>query len=121
MKGKILMIDDEENVREFIRMFFEERDFIAESASDGLEGLELLKKNEYDLVICDLMMPRMQGHVFLKQLHEFKPKQKVIMMSGISEETMMAKVKDLGCCWYLTKPVKLSELEACVERCFSAN
>lgn len=119
-KGKILIIDDEEPIREFLRLFFEDRDFAVEAALDGVDALEKAKKQEYDLIICDVMMPRMHGHVFLKKLREFRPKQKAIVMSGISEETLMAKIKE-GCWWYLTKPFKLSDLEACVERCFAVD
>lgn len=116
--NKILVIDDEQGIREFMKMYFEERDYNVDIACDGQEGVELFAKGEYDLVLCDMLMPRMIGLQVLERIHASKPGQKVIMMTGVKDETMVSKAKSLGCHLYLNKPVKLQELEARVAECF---
>ena len=118
MSRKILLIDDEIPVREFVREFLEDRDFNVESACDGLEGVEKFQKENFDLVICDMLMPKMIGVQVLRKIKELKPDQKVIMMTGVTEASMREKAEALGCHLYLTKPVKLTELEAKVNDCF---
>ena len=68
--------------------------------------------------MCDMLMPRMIGLNVLKAIREIKPEQRVIMMTGVKEDSMMTKAQALGCHLYLTKPVKLAELEARVAECF---
>ena len=117
-RGKILLIDDEPGVREFLQIFFEDRDFNIEIAEDGPAGLEKLQKENFDLVFCDMLMPKMMGIEVLRRIKELKPSQKVIMMSGVKENSMIEKAKSLGCHLYLTKPVRLEEVEAKVRECF---
>ncbi len=116
--GKILIIDDDSGIREFLQMFFEEREYETDIAFDGQDGVEKFEKNPiYDLVLCDMLMPRMIGINVLKKIKELKPTQPVIMMTGVKEDTMVSTAKSLGCHFYLTKPVKLAELEAKVNEC----
>lgn len=119
-RGKILIIDDEMEIRDFLRDFFEDRDFNVVTASDGLAGCEKFKAENFDLVICDMMMPKMIGLEVLRVIKEFRPDQRVIMMTGVREKSMVEKATLLGCHHYLTKPVGLTDLETRVEECFSA-
>ena len=116
--GKILIIDDDEGIREFLKMFFEDREYDVQTAFDGEDGVAKFLEGTYDLVMCDMLMPRMIGIQALKKIKEIKPDQKVIMMTGVKEESMSAAAKALGCLLYLTKPVKLAELEARIAECF---
>ena len=118
--NKILVIDDEPGIREFMKMYFEERDYNVDIASDGQEGVELFEKGAYNLVLCDMLMPRMIGIQVLERILKAKPDQKVIMMTGVKDETMVSKAKSLGCHLYLNKPVKLQDLEARVAECFTS-
>ncbi len=119
-RGKILVIDDEPGIREFLKMYFEDREYDIDIAADGEEGVEIFDKGNYALVLCDMLMPRMIGIRVLEKIKKAKPDQKVIMMTGVKDETMMAKAKSLGCHLYLNKPVKLQELEERVAECFSS-
>lgn len=120
--GKILIIDDDAGIREFLQMFFEDREYQTDIAFDGQDGIEKFEKSpSYDLVLCDMLMPRMIGINVLKKIKEIKPSQPVIMMTGVKEETMVATAKSLGCQFYLTKPVKLGELEARVNECLGTS
>ena len=115
---KLLLIDDDLGIRGFLRDFFEDRGFDVEVAGDGAEGWEKFQKGQYDLVLCDMLMPKMIGVEVLRRIKETKPDQKVIMMTGVKEESMIEKAKSLGCHLYLNKPVRLTELEKHVLDCF---
>ena len=114
----ILLIDDEVPIRSFMQDFFEDRGFNVETAGDGVEGVEKFQKGTFDLVITDMLMPKMIGLEVLKRIKALKPDQRVMLMTGVKEESMKQKAKDLGCYLYLTKPVQLTELEARVAECF---
>lgn len=118
--GKILIIDDDEGIREFLKMFFEDRDYQVDTAPDGLRGWNQYQEGQYELVLCDMLMPQMIGNQVLERIKQKNPDQKVIMMTGVKEDSMMATAKKLGCHFYLTKPVKLAELEARIAECFGA-
>ncbi|MBI3316709.1 MAG: response regulator [Candidatus Omnitrophica bacterium] len=117
-RGTILLIDDEIDIRGFLKDFFEDRDFNVETASDGAEGVEKFKKGKFDLVVSDMLMPKLIGLEVLRQIRAAKPDQRVIMMTGVKEESMMAKAKELGCHDYLTKPVQLAQLVEKITECF---
>ena len=116
---KLLLIDDDIGIRGFLKDYFEDRDFNVEMAGDGAEGWEKFQKGQYDLVLCDMLMPKMIGLDVLKRIKESKPDQRIIMLSGVTEESMMEKAQKLGCHLYITKPVQLAELEAKVSECFT--
>ena len=118
--GTILLIDDEETVRVFLKDFFEDRDFNVETASDGAEGWEKFQKGAYDLVLCDMLMPQMIGLEVLKRIKNLKPAQRVIMLTSIKEDSMRQKTEALGCHLYLNKPIRLTDLEIKVLECFPA-
>ena len=117
MRGKILLVDDEIEVRQFLQIYFEDRDFKVEVASDGIAALDKFQKGSFDLVVCDMLMPKMIGTELLRKIKELKPDQRVIMMTAVKEDSMVQKSKALGCLHYLTKPLRLSDLEARVAEC----
>ena len=87
-------------------------------AIDGVEGLKKFKKGKYDLVLCDILMPNMLGLEVLKGIRKLKPDQRFIMMTAVKDDEMVKKVTKEGCYMYITKPVKLKKLDACVTECF---
>ena len=111
-RGKILIVDDEIEVRGFFQAFLEDRDFLVVTAANGEEGFEKFQQEPFDLVISDMLMPRMIGLELLRRIKTAKPDQRVILMTGVKEETMVAKAKALGCQFYITKPVTLADVEA---------
>ena len=118
MAGRILIIDDEEFIRSFMKDFFEDRGYNVDTAEDGVDGVDKFTKGTYDLVLTDMMMPKMLGLEVLRRIRKIKPDQKMIMMTGVKETSMVEKAKALGCQYYLTKPVQLADLEARVAECF---
>ena len=117
-RGEILIVDDEMEVREFLKDFFEDRGFNVTVASNGQEGFEIIRQQDFDLALCDMLMPVMIGMEFLRRVRELKPAQKIIIMTGVKEGSMIEKAKALGCDLYLFKPIRLKELEEHVLRFF---
>ena len=108
---KILIVDDEDLIRDVIKEYCNENNYETEEASTGEEALKLLKENKYDLMVLDIMMPKMDGYSMLKEL----PKEKqipTIVLSARKEEYDKLSGFDLGIDDYLTKPFSPKELMA---------
>ena len=118
MGHRILLIDDELDIRSYMQDHFEDRGYQVDTAGDGLEGVEKFEKNPYDLVVCDMMMPKLIGIEVLRRIKQKKADQRVIMLTGVKEESMVARAKELGCLHYLIKPFSLRTLEEKVAECF---
>ena len=108
---KILIIDDEEKIRQVIKEYCEAEDYECFEADNGITALDLLKKNNYDLLVLDIMMPKMDGFEVLKQLNK-EDRIPTIILSARSEEYDKLKGFDLGIDDYLTKPFSPKELIA---------
>ncbi|MDO4995837.1 MAG: response regulator transcription factor [Bacilli bacterium] len=111
---KILIVDDEDKIREVIKEYLEANNYTCNETDNGEKALELLKKNDYDLLVLDIMMPKMDGFEVLKQLpKEFRIP--TIILSARSEELDKLQGFDLGIDDYLTKPFSPKELVARVK------
>lgn len=109
-ESKILVIDDERPIRNALKDIFEYEKFIVSEAPDGIEGLELLKKNAYDLVLCDIKMPKMDGIDVLDKILEIQPDIPVIMISGHADiDTAVGAIKK-GAYDFISKPLDLNRL-----------
>lgn len=108
---KILVVDDEEMIRDVIREYCLKANYQVDEASDGLIALEKVKNNKYDLLILDVMMPNMDGFSMLSELPE-KERIPTIILSARDEEFDKLKGFELGIDDYLTKPFSPKELIA---------
>jgi two-component system response regulator AtoC len=79
---RVLIVDDEKNMRHMLQVMLNKAGYNAETAADGAEGLDLMEKNDFDFILCDLRMPNMDGMTFLKKSRETYPEQTFIMMSA---------------------------------------
>src|SRR5690554_7154197 len=84
--GKILVIDDEKSIRRALKEIFEFENYEVDEAEDGKEGLEKATSQYYDVIFCDIKMPKMDGMEVLAALQKEKVDSPVIMISGRSEE-----------------------------------
>lgn len=109
---KILIVDDEEKIRSVIKEYCNASSYITDEAASGMEALEKLNNNSYDLLILDIMMPEMDGFTLLKKLSKKIP---TIILSARSEEYDKLTGFDLGIDDYLTKPFSPKELIARVK------
>ena len=107
----ILIVDDEELIRSVIKDYIEEEHYTCDEASDGKCAIELVEKNNYDLVIMDIMMPHMDGYHAIKEIKEIK-NIPVIMLSARTEEIDKLQGFSLGIDDYVTKPFSPKELIA---------
>ncbi len=107
----ILIVDDEELIRSVIKDYIEEEHYTCDEASDGKYAIELVEKNNYDLVIMDIMMPHMDGYQAIKEIKEIK-NIPVIMLSARTEEIDKLQGFSLGIDDYVTKPFSPKELIA---------
>ncbi|HWR98320.1 MAG TPA: sigma-54 dependent transcriptional regulator [Candidatus Methanoperedens sp.] len=116
MKKTILVADDDRNTAEAMREGLEDEGYAVLCAGSGTEGLELARAKKPDLVITDLMMPGMDGLVFLKTLRKLDPFLPVVIITGQgSVETAVEALKE-GAVDYLAKPVRLKEVVKLVAR-----
>ena len=108
---KLLIVDDEQKIREVIREYAEFNEYEVEEASEGMEALNLCKNNSYDLIIMDIMMPKLDGFSACKELRKFSDTP-VIMLSARDEEYDKLFGFELGIDDYVTKPFSPKELMA---------
>jgi two-component system, NtrC family, nitrogen regulation response regulator NtrX len=108
--ARILVIDDEKPIRTTLIDILEYEKFAVDEASDGMQGLDLLKKNKYDVVLCDIKMPKMDGIEVLDKIQETNPDTPVVMISGHGTiETAVEAIKK-GAFDYIAKPLDLNRL-----------
>ncbi|EGT3616856.1 response regulator transcription factor [Clostridium perfringens] len=114
---KILMVEDEENISDFVKMELEYEGYNVTVESDGREGLNKALENDYDLIILDIMLPNMNGFEICRRLKREKDTP-VIMLSA--KDSVMDKVNGLqiGADDYLAKPFAIEELLARIEVVF---
>ena len=107
---QILVIDDDKNIRFFIKEALEINHYTVYTASNGLEALEILNNNHIDLAIVDIMMPKMDGYEFTKELRQGNENMPILMMSAKQLAEDRKKGFLLGIDDYMTKPIDLEEL-----------
>ena len=108
---KILIVDDEENIRKVIREYLEFEGFLCFEASNGEEAIKMCKENSYDLIVLDIMMPKIDGFTVAKEIRK-KQSVPIIMLSARSEEYDKLYGFDVGIDDYVTKPFSPQELVA---------
>ena len=111
MAKKLLVVDDEAEICEFLKLFFEEREFHVEVALSGSEALEVLEKEPPHIVLLDIHMPGLDGMSTLKRIKEKYPKIKVIMVTALETRDKIEEAMRLGADNYITKPLSLEYLE----------
>jgi two-component system, NtrC family, nitrogen regulation response regulator NtrX len=108
--SRLLVIDDEKSIRKTLREILEYENFKVDEAADGNEGLELLKKSKYDVILCDIKMPRMDGIEVLEKIMQLSYDTPVVMISGHGNiETAVEAVKK-GAFDFIEKPLDLNRL-----------
>ena len=110
--SKILVIEDEAAIRRvLIKIISEESDtYLVEEAENGLQGIEKIKDNEYDLVLCDIKMPKMDGVEVLEKAKKIKPEIPFVMISGHGDLDTAVNTMRLGAFDYISKPPDLNRL-----------
>jgi DNA-binding response OmpR family regulator len=110
--GRILVIDDEQRILNFVHRGLEAEGMSVDSAREAEEGLRLALTNMYDLVVLDLVMPGLDGQAVLRRILERKPSQPVLILSALNDTTSKVSCLELGAEDYISKPFSLEELLA---------
>ncbi len=110
--SKILVIEDEAAIRRVLVKILSEEDpsYELETAEDGLQGIEMIKKEDYDLVLCDIKMPKMDGVEVLESARKIKPDTAFVMISGHGDLDTAVHTMRLGAFDYISKPPDLNRL-----------
>lgn len=117
---KILVVDDEDLIRNVIKEYLTMDDYTVDEAGNGEEAIEKAKNNDYNLIIMDIMMPKMDGYQACKEIKKIKDVP-FIMLSARSEEYDKLIGFDLGIDDYVTKPFSPKELVARVKAILKRN
>lgn len=109
---KILLVDDNLSLLDQIRQILTSQRYIVETVSNGEEALDKLCENPFDLIILDIMMPKMDGFTVLREMRQIKIDAPVLMLTAKGDATDKVKGLDLGADDYLSKPFSMDELLA---------
>ena len=112
-KIKVLLVDDNNQLVDMVKEYFSSHAVIEVSdvAGNGNEGLALLEKNKYDIVLLDLIMPGMDGIKLLEEVQKKNINAKIIVLTSYNSPEVIRKVSGLGIKYFMLKPFELSELE----------
>ena len=117
---RVLIVDDEDLIREFLSTFLESRGYAATEARNGEEALRLLRADSgFGVVLLDIMMPLKGGMEVLSEIRRFRRPPAVIMMTALADSEIAQKALRTGAFNYILKPLNLSEIESNVSACFS--
>ena len=108
---KLLIVDDEVDIREFAKNFFKKRNINVFTASGGAEALKIIEVEKPDLVLLDVHMEEMTGIDVLKKLRAYKNDIKAIMVTGVEDEAIVSEANSWGVIGYIHKPLILEELK----------
>lgn len=103
---KILLVDDDELIRDLYSEVLKDANFDVDSAKDGQEGFEMLKRGGYDVVLLDLIMPELDGVTVLRKLHDNppgKPNKHIIVLTNLDFQPTLEEAMELGAESYLIK------------------
>jgi DNA-binding response OmpR family regulator len=123
MKANILLIDDEPIIMDFVSDILSEDGHNIDTASNGRDGLKMACEKEYDLIICDIDLPKMNGVELCRKLLEEKPhiKQSIIFITGKASAETGIFMKENGIKHLLRKPFSIHELLGTVRKMISPN
>ena len=112
--SRILVVDDEKDVLEFLSDQFTQKGYEVDTAENGIKAIEKIKENRPHLMLLDMRMPGMNGIETLKQAKEIDPNVGVIMVTAVHEEDIAKEAMDCGAHDYVTKPIDLNYLNLTV-------
>jgi len=118
--ARILVVDDDASLREAVRTLLQQEGFEVDEAEEGTAALRMSRLKPYDLIVCDVYMPGMDGIEVIRQLRRESKSTTIIAMSGGLEAgrtDLLGVAKHLGAAEILYKPFKLAQLVEAIHRC----
>ncbi len=118
---KVLIVDDDESIRELFECIVEDLGYNCDTAADGQEGVEKVKQQSYKLVFLDIKMPKLNGIETLKQIKQINSATVVTMMTGFSVDDLVEEAMSLNASDVLYKPFDVETLEEVINKWMKAN
>lgn len=118
-KARILVVDDEDALRTVLSSELEGEGYEVDTAGDGDEAIAIVQKKQFNLVLLDIKMPKVDGFEVLKFIKEKSPHVKVIMLTGFADLKNAIESKKLGAEDFVSKPYDLVDLLTTIERVLS--
>jgi two-component system response regulator AtoC len=109
-KKRVLVVDDEENLRNMLTMIIRKEGYDVETSGDGRDALNKIKTDGYDFILCDLKMPKLDGLGLLRELQQYEDNGTIIMMSAYGAIETAIEAMKLGAYDYISKPFKTDEI-----------
>lgn len=106
----VLVVDDEPNMRHVLSVILKKAGYTVTTAADGKQGLSLFENGDFDVALCDIRMPEMDGIDFLKSIIERRPEAVILMMSAYGTVDTAVEAMKLGAADYISKPFKPDEI-----------
>jgi CheY-like chemotaxis protein len=113
---KTLLIDDDEFVRDSIRLMFESRSCCIRTVETAEEALEILREQDFDVIITDYRLPGMDGLEFCRQLRVIRPRAMTVLITAYGSPALSAEAGDLGIQELVEKPITSEAIEASLSR-----
>ncbi|MDD5084833.1 MAG: response regulator [Candidatus Omnitrophica bacterium] len=113
---EILVVDDEDIVRDVLKRFFYLKGVKAEAVESGSLALERIKEKEFDLIFLDIKMPKMDGFEVLREAKKIRPNSRFVMMTGYASDDFEKEAQKEGAVAFITKPFDLQQLIALIDR-----
>lgn len=114
----ILIAEDEALLRDSLKAVLENQGYDVTTADDGKMACDILAAQDFDCILTDVKMPRLNGLGLVKYAKEFKPELPVVMMSGFSGLPETKEANDIGVAGFLSKPFRKAELSAVLNKLF---
>jgi excisionase family DNA binding protein len=115
-RSTILVVDDEEAVRDLLTDALASKQRLVLAAASGEEAIELVKKSEVDLVLLDLSMPGLNGVDTFREIQTLRPGLPVVIVTGYPDSDLMARALEVGPFTMISKPVDINQVQKTVER-----
>ncbi|MBZ0255401.1 response regulator [bacterium] len=116
---KILLVEDDERVRKILRIHLTKAGHELIEAENGQVGWDMFSVDQFDFILCDIRMPRINGIELVKKIRETSKDIPIIILSGFMDSTMVEEAMSAGANDFLSKPVKKSELLEQIEHCLN--
>ncbi len=113
---KLLLVDNEPNVLEVMQLGLSIQGYEVSTATNGSEALDTVKKEQFDIILLDLIMPEMDGIEVLKRMKKMGLRSKILMLSAYPSQEMVEESLEKGACGFIVKPSSAEEISSAIQQ-----